>query len=63
MTDPLSLAAGVAGLLSLGVQVTQSLFNFYSAYKDQASDLVQITQNLENLLSILTSLDKALQTR
>jgi hypothetical protein len=63
MADPLSVASGVAGLLSLGIQVTQTLFNFYSAYKDQASDLVQITQNLENLLSIFTTLDKALQTR
>ncbi|KAL4793151.1 hypothetical protein BDV19DRAFT_231391 [Aspergillus venezuelensis] len=63
MADPLSVASGVAGLLSLGIQVTQTLFNFYSAYKDQASDLVQITQNLENLLGIFTTLDKALQTR
>jgi DNA repair ATPase RecN len=63
MADPLSVASALAGLLSLGIQVTQTLFNFYSAYKDQNSDLVHITQNLENLLSIFSTLDKALQTR
>jgi hypothetical protein len=63
MADPLSIASGVAGLLSLGIQVTQSLVNFYSAYKDQESDLIQITQNLGNLLVIFTALDEALLRR
>ncbi|KAL5002549.1 hypothetical protein BDV10DRAFT_191363 [Aspergillus recurvatus] len=62
MGDPLSIASGVAGLLSLGIQVTQSLIDFYSAYKDQDSDLIQITQNLGNLLVIFTALDDALQS-
>ncbi|KAL4736282.1 ankyrin repeat-containing domain protein [Aspergillus similis] len=63
MADPLSIASGVAGLLSLGIQVTQNLINFYSAYKDQASDLIQITRNLESLLVIFDTLDKALKAR
>ncbi|CAI7625037.1 unnamed protein product [Penicillium discolor] len=61
MADPLSIASGVAGLLSLGIQVTQTLVNFYSAYKNQTSDLAKITLNLQNLLSILQSLDSARQ--
>jgi hypothetical protein len=28
MTDPLSVAAGIAGLISLGIQVTESLAKF-----------------------------------
>ena len=30
--EPLSVAASVAGLISLGIQVTQSLVDFYNAY-------------------------------
>ncbi|KAL4867877.1 hypothetical protein BDV12DRAFT_186298 [Aspergillus spectabilis] len=63
MADPLSIASGVAGLLSLGIQVTRNLINFYSAYKDKASDLVQITRNLENLLVIFDMLGNALKVR
>ncbi|KAL4778820.1 hypothetical protein BJX76DRAFT_362362 [Aspergillus varians] len=63
MADPLSIASGVAGFLSLGIQVTQSLIEFYSAYKGQAADLVQITRNLEGLLGCFRTLDTALQNR
>ncbi|KAL4963354.1 uncharacterized protein BDV14DRAFT_210017 [Aspergillus stella-maris] len=63
MADPLSIASGVAGLLSLGIQVTQSLVNFYSAYKHQASELDQILHNLGNLLVIFDNLDNALKAR
>jgi ankyrin repeat domain-containing protein 50 len=61
MADPLSIASGIAGLLSLGFQVTQSLVAFYSAYKDQDADLSKITRNLENLQGIFQSLDVALR--
>ncbi|KAJ5472932.1 hypothetical protein N7530_006933 [Penicillium desertorum] len=61
MADPLSIASGVAGLLSLGIQVTKSLVDFYSAYKDQTPALAKITLNLENLLGILQALDDARQ--
>lgn len=61
MADPLSIASGVAGLLSFGIQVTQTLVDFYSAYKNQTPDLAKITLNLQNLLSILQSLDGARQ--
>ncbi|KAL2706137.1 hypothetical protein AAEP93_001387 [Penicillium crustosum] len=62
MADPLSIASGVAGLLSFGIQVTQTLVDFYSAYKNQTPDLAKITLNLQNLLSILQSLDSARQS-
>ena len=62
MADPLSIASGVAGLLSFGIQVTQTLVDFYSAYKNQTPDLAKITLNLQNLLSILQSLDSSRQS-
>ncbi|KAJ5601798.1 hypothetical protein N7510_011332 [Penicillium lagena] len=63
MADALSIASGVAGLLSLGIQVTQSLVDFYSSYKNRASDLAKITHNLEDLLAVFRSLHDALQGR
>jgi hypothetical protein len=63
MADPLAIASGIAGLLSLGVQVTQSLVNFYTAYKDQDTDLAKVTQDLDNLQNIFRALDVAVEER
>ncbi|KAJ5651137.1 NACHT nucleoside triphosphatase [Penicillium longicatenatum] len=63
MADPLSIASGIAGLLSFGIQVTQSLVNFYTTYKDQDVDLAKVTQNLDNLQSIFRALDVAVEGR
>lgn len=62
MAEPLSITSGVAGFLSLGIQVTQSLVDFYTTYKSQASDLSKTTQNLGHLLRLFESLDRALQS-
>ncbi|KAI3226148.1 hypothetical protein DTO012A9_9154 [Penicillium roqueforti] len=63
MADPLAIASGVAGLLSLGIQVTQSLVSFYTTYKGQDTDLAKVTQNLDNLLGIFRALDIAVEER
>ena len=63
MSDPLSIAGGAAGIISLGIQVTQSLVDFYNSYKALDSDLVSITQRLECLLEIFHSLAKAVSDR
>jgi hypothetical protein len=63
MSDPLSIAAGIAGFLSLGLQVTQTLVDFYSVYKNQDADIAKITQNIENLQSCFRSLENAIQQR
>ncbi|KAJ5155478.1 NACHT nucleoside triphosphatase [Penicillium capsulatum] len=63
MTDPLAIASGIAGLLSLGIQVTQSLVTFYTTYKDQDTDLAKVAQNLDNLLGIFRALDIAVEER
>ena len=61
MADPLAIASGIAGLLSLGIQVTQSLVSFYTTYKDQDTDLAKITHNLDNLQSVFRALDVAVE--
>ena len=63
MTDPLSVAAGIAGLVSLGIQVTESLVKFYTSYKDQDTDVARMTTKLESLLDTFYGLDAALQSR
>jgi hypothetical protein len=63
MTDPLSVAAGVAGLISLGIQVTESLVAFYTSYKGQDSEITRTTDKLEGLLNTFRFLSNALQKR
>jgi hypothetical protein len=63
MADPLSIASGIAGLLSLGIQVTQSLVNFYTAYKGQDTDLANVTRNLDDLQTLFRALDAAVEER
>ena len=63
MSDPLSIAGSVAGLISLGIQVTQSLVDFYTSYKNQDSELAGTIEKLDRLLVILESLEKTLSNR
>ena len=63
MTDPLSVAAGVAGVVTLGIQVTQSLVKFYKSYMNIYSELAGIIERLERLTEALQSLEKALSSR
>lgn len=60
MTDPVSIAASAAGLISLGIQVTQSLVDFYHSFKNFDEDYVYTTQRLEFLFEIFKSLEKTI---
>jgi hypothetical protein len=46
MADPLSVASGVAGLVSLGLTLCNGLHNYFSAIKDRHSDIKTATQSL-----------------
>ena len=63
MSDPLSVAASVAGLISLGITVSQSLVDFYNAYKDRDSDLDSTMKRLETLLDIFRYLEETISNR
>ena len=63
MTDPLSISASLVGLISLGIQVTQSLVKFYTSYKHQDSEIAGMAERLENLSSVLQNLDETLSSR
>jgi hypothetical protein len=63
MGDPLSVAASAVGLLSLGIQVSQSLVSFYLDHKGQDADIERIGDKLECLRGLFQSLDDALKDR
>jgi hypothetical protein len=63
MTSPLSVAAGFAGFISLGIHVTESLVKFYTSYKGQDIDVARTTEKLQSLLDTFQFLQAALQTR
>ncbi|MCJ1307811.1 hypothetical protein MMC25_001459 [Agyrium rufum] len=63
MPDPLSVAAGVAGLISFGIQVTMSLMKFYTTCKSQDADVTRTTENLKNILGTFEFLLSGLQSR
>ena len=49
MSDPLSIAASAAGLVSLGLTVCSGLVEYYSALKDRHSDISTMCESLEAL--------------
>ena len=63
MTEPLSIAASVAGVTSLAIQVVQSLVDFYESYKHRKAELVGITERLEGLVKTFQHLEKAISGR
>jgi hypothetical protein len=63
MGDPLSIAAGIAGLLSLGIQVCEPILKFYTAIKDQGKEIARTAEKFKSVLSILKSLENALRSR
>lgn len=63
MGDPISVTGSVLGVISLGIQVTQSLVSFYNSYKIQNRDLAHTRDMLDSLLEIFQSLEKTLLDR
>ncbi len=61
--DPLSVTASVAGVVSLAIQITQSLVDFYSACKDQKANVAFTVKKLERLLGVLEILSGQLSKR
>ncbi|KAK4250674.1 hypothetical protein C7999DRAFT_38283 [Corynascus novoguineensis] len=53
MADPLSIPGSVVGIISLGLQVTQYLFDYYSALKNRETHLSGTITKLEQLMKVL----------
>lgn len=61
MGEPLSIAASVAGLISLGIQVSERLIQFYSAVHDARHETQSTRCAIKELRLTLTSIKIALE--
>ncbi|PLN82631.1 hypothetical protein BDW42DRAFT_184666 [Aspergillus taichungensis] len=61
MADPLSIASGAVGILSFGIQVTQSLVDFYNSHKNQDTEIGRTLEDLQSIFNILQFMDAAIR--
>jgi hypothetical protein len=60
--DGLSFAASVAGIVSLALDVTQILRNYYSDVESAPKDIEDLTQEVDAISKVLTQLETFLDT-
>lgn len=60
--DPLSVAASVAGLMSLSIEVVHAVSEYYKSAKNAPSDIEGIKSELESLSIILERLELVLRS-
>jgi hypothetical protein len=58
MAEPLSVASGVAGIVSLGLTACQGLLNFYNFYKAYDNDIRNTTSKIQSLTNMLEALER-----
>jgi ankyrin repeat domain-containing protein 50 len=58
MADPLSIVAGAAGIVSLGLTVCSGLLEYYGSWRDSPSDVVAMCKSLETLTRNFQLLEK-----
>jgi ankyrin repeat domain-containing protein 50 len=63
MGDPLSVAGTAVGIVSLGLQVCQSLVSYYQSVKDQSKDISTTLQSLERLTKTLENFEATVNRR
>ncbi|KAF4785880.1 hypothetical protein HER10_EVM0010960 [Colletotrichum scovillei] len=63
MADPLSIAGSAVGIISLGIQAVQSIYQYYNASKNQHSDIARTLRKLEDLQSLFERLNSYLSDR
>lgn len=63
MSDPLSISASVAGLVSLGLTVVQGLHNYYSSYRDREFNTATTLKKLSHVVSVLTDLESQIKDK
>lgn len=57
------VAGTIVGIISLGIQVTQGLVDYYTAFKNREADAAHTLKRLAQLLDVLSLLRKQLTTR
>lgn len=62
MADPLSIASGVAGVVSFGLEVCRGLMEYYDKWKGYDADVTALHNSIDNLAHILTHFEERLRT-
>jgi ankyrin repeat domain-containing protein 50 len=60
MSDPLTIAVSVVGIVSLGIQVCQGLVSYYGSWKDGRQDISRTLRSVEGLQATLEQLSAVL---
>src|SRR5947207_11196257 len=63
MGDPLSVAASIGGVLSVGIQVCQGLISYYQSYTSSGENVAKTARSLESLCQSLQCLQTTLSGR
>lgn len=61
MADPLSFAASVAGIISLGLVVTRGLTEYYGRWASQDEEISHLVRRIQDLQSILEVLEEPVE--
>jgi hypothetical protein len=62
MAEALGIASGAAGIVALGLEITQGLLRYYSAWRDQDKDIKSMYGSLTVLSKLLLQLERRIQT-
>ena len=59
--DPLSVAASVAGLVTMGVQISKIIYNLIYTFREAKKEMSTIASDVACLATVLTELETVLQ--
>jgi hypothetical protein len=62
MAEALGIASGAAGIVALGLEITQGLLKYYAAWRDQDKDIKAMYGSLTILSNVLSQLQHRIQT-
>lgn len=63
MSDPFSVASGVLGVVSLGLNACQGLLQYYSSWKDSQKDVAVMCASLEGLTKTFRLVEGTIEDR
>ncbi|KAF5855664.1 hypothetical protein ETB97_008825 [Aspergillus alliaceus] len=61
MAEALGIASGIAGIISLGLEITQGLLQYYSLWRNQDKDIRSMYNSLSNFSELLVQLQHKIQ--
>ncbi|EHK41615.1 putative ankyrin repeat protein [Trichoderma atroviride IMI 206040] len=63
MAEALGIASGVAGIVSLGIEVCQGLLEYYGSWKDAESEVMTTYNSMKDLTKILLIVESTLNSQ